>query len=212
MSRVIDGPEVKTDYADISGINGVLDYSDVMGLYYKNKSVKIKLRKIANSSYDFGEMRRRYLGQRIDFAFDDEPEYFGGGYYHVGRVVKISDDYRADFRTVELDIDTEPFKRPEAGDTTFTVPVYEYSSLLTGAEELIIPVYTAEVDTYGTYASNNGTQITIAPKDATQGDSSRPPMVMIPLFVSASADDANRYTFQAPVSYTHLTLPTTPYV
>lgn len=63
VSAKIDNPVVKTDTVDINTNDGVLDFSEAQGIHYGNRNIEVTLRKIAGSTYNFDEFRRKYLGR-----------------------------------------------------------------------------------------------------------------------------------------------------
>lgn len=129
VSAAIDNPVVKTDTIDINTYDGVLDFSGVQGIHYSNRDIKVTLRKIAGSTYDFDALRRKYLGQIVDCRFET-----ASGYYYYGRLTDIEDDYQQDFRTITLTIDANPFRQPVSGATTVEIPVYNTSDLMPASQ------------------------------------------------------------------------------
>lgn len=137
VSATIDNPAVKTDTVDINTYDGVLDFSGVQGIHYGNRDIKVTLRKIAGSTYDFDALRRKYLGQIVDCRFETT-----SGYYYYGRLTDIEDDYQQDFRTITLTIDANPFRQPVSGATTVEIPVYKTGDLMPASQG------DANIDTY----------------------------------------------------------------
>lgn len=129
VSATINNPATKTDTVDINTYDGVLDFSSVQGIHYANRDIKVSLRKIAGSTYDFDALRRKYLGQMIDCRFETT-----SGYYYYGRLIDIEDDYQQDFRTITLTIDAQPFRQPVSGKTTVEIPVYNTSDLMPASQ------------------------------------------------------------------------------
>ena len=125
VSATISNPTVKTDTVDINTYDGVLDFSSVQGIHYGNRHIKVSLRKINSSTYDFDALRRKYLGQIVDCRFETT-----SGYYYYGRLTAIEDDYQQDFRTITLTIDANPFRQPVSGATTVEIPVHNTSDLM----------------------------------------------------------------------------------
>ena len=125
VSATIGNPKVKTDTVDINTYDGVLDFSSVQGIHYGNRYIKVSLRKINGSTYDFDALRRKYLGQVVDCRFETT-----SGYYYYGRLTAIEDDYQQDFRTITLTIDANPFRQPVSGATTVEIPVHNTSDLM----------------------------------------------------------------------------------
>lgn len=129
VSATINNPATKMDTVDINTSDGVLDFSDAQGIHYGNRRIEVTLRKIAGSTYDFDEMRRKYLGQIVDCRFETT-----SGYYYYGRLTDIEDDYQQDFRTITLTIDANPFRQPVSGATTVEIPVYNTSDLMPASQ------------------------------------------------------------------------------
>ncbi len=125
VSATINNPATKTDTVDINTNDGVLDFSGAQGIHYGNRSIEVTLRKIAGSTYDFDALRRKYLGQMVDFRFE-----VTSGYYYYGRLTDIVDDYQQDFRTITLTIDAHPFRRSVTGKTKVNVTVNAAGSLM----------------------------------------------------------------------------------
>lgn len=129
VSAKINNPVVKTDTVDINTNDGVLDFSEAQGIHYGNRNIEVTLRKIAGSTYNFDEFRRKYLGQTIKCMLE-EVTATTGQYYYRGRLADIVDDYKMDFRTVTLTIDAQPFRRSRGGATTANVAINATSSLM----------------------------------------------------------------------------------
>ena len=129
VSATISNPKVKTDTVDINTYDGVLDFSSVQGIHYGNRYIKVSLRKINGSTYDFDALRRKYLGQIVDCRFETT-----SGYYYYGRLTAIEDDYQQDFRTITLTIDANPFRQPVSGATTVEIPVHNTSDLMPSSQ------------------------------------------------------------------------------
>ena len=213
--RTVKGPRVKTNYANIPNVNGVLDYSEVIGLHYDTKTVEVSLLGAANSTYDFDGLRRAILGRKLDFQFSDDTKAFNEVYYHTGRVVEIEDDFRQDFRTVKLIMDCDPLRKPVNGANIDTVNVYSLAAvnLLTGNETVL---YTGEgAGGWNTiqdpnaksYADSGGSEITIAYSGTVYtGIATMLPEVSIKTPVSLVANKT--YTFQcdSPNGTAHLEL------
>ena len=213
--RTVKGPRVKTNYANIPNVNGVLDYSEAIGLHYDTKTVEVSLLGAASSTYDFDGLRRAILGRKLDFQFSDDTKAFNEVYYHTGRVVEIEDDFRQDFRTVKLIMDCDPLRKPVNGANIDTVNVYSLAAvnLLTGNETVL---YTGEgAGGWNTiqdpnaksYADSGGSEITIAYSGTVYtGIATMLPEVSIKTPVSLVANKT--YTFQcdSPNGTAHLEL------
>lgn len=129
VSVKINNPVVKTDTVDINTNDGVLDFSEAQGLRYGNRDIEVTLRKTSGSTYDFDAFRRKYLGRMVKCMFEEVTQTTGQ-YYYYGRLVDITDDYKADFRTVTLTIDAQPFRRSTFGAVTTNVTVNASGSLM----------------------------------------------------------------------------------
>nr|DAJ48838.1 MAG TPA: tail protein [Caudoviricetes sp.] len=129
VSAKIDNPVVKTDTVDVNTNDGTLDFSEAQGLHYGNRNIEVILRKISGSTYDFDAFRRKYLGQMVKCMFEEITETTGQ-YYYYGRLVDITDDYKADFRTITLTIDAQPFRRSKNNPTVANVAINAAGSLM----------------------------------------------------------------------------------
>ena len=141
VSEKIDNPVVKTDTVDINANDGVLDFSESQGLHYGNRNIEVTLRKIAGSTYNFDTFRRTYLGRMVNCRFE-EVTPTTGRYYYRGRLVDITDDYKADFRTITLTIDAQPFRRSVDGETKVNVTVNAAGNLMPATSSAAITTET----------------------------------------------------------------------
>lgn len=141
VSAKIDNPVVKTDTVDINANDGVLDFSEAQGLHYGNRNIEVTLRKIAGSTYNFDLFRRTYLGRMVNCRFE-EVTPTTGRYYYRGRLVDITDDYKADFRTITLTIDAQPFRRSVDGETKANVTINASGNLMPAASSATITTET----------------------------------------------------------------------
>lgn len=142
VSAKINNPVVKTDTVDINTNDGVLDFSEAQGLHYGNRDIEVTLRKTSSSTYDFDAFRRKYLGRMVKCMFEEVTQTTGQ-YYYYGRLIDITDDYKADFRTVTLTIDAQPFRRSTFGAVTTNVTVNASGSLMPAASSAAIETVTS---------------------------------------------------------------------
>ena len=129
VSAKINNPVVKTDTVDINTNDGVMDFSEAQGLHYGNRNIEVTLRKTSGSTYDFDAFRRKYLGRMVKCMFEEVTQTTGQ-YYYYGRLIDITDDYKADFRTVTLTIDANPFRRSTFSPITTNVTVHASGNLM----------------------------------------------------------------------------------
>ena len=141
VSEKIDNPVVKTDTVDINANDGVLDFSEAHGLHYGNRNIEVTLRKIAGSTYNFDLFRRTYLGRMVNCRFEEVTQTTGR-YYYRGRLVDITDDYKADFRTITLTIDAQPFRRSVDGETKANVTINASGNLMPATSSATITTET----------------------------------------------------------------------
>ena len=144
-SAKINNPVVKTDTVDVNTNDGTLDFSEAQGLHYGNRNIEVTLRKTSGSTYDFDAFRRKYLGQMVKCMFEEVTETTGQ-YYYYGRLVDITDDYKADFRTITLTIDAQPFRRSRSSPATANVAINAAGSLMPATSAATITTET----THGT--------------------------------------------------------------
>lgn len=140
VSAKIDNPVVKTDTVDINANDGVLDFSEAQGLHYGNRNIEVTLRKIAGSTYNFDEFRRKYLGRMVNCVFEEVTQTTGR-YCYRGRLIDITDDYKADFRTVTLTIDAQPFRRSVDGETKAYVTINASGNLMPATSSATIETF-----------------------------------------------------------------------
>ena len=140
VSAKIDNPVVKTDTVDINANDGVLDFSEAQGLHYGNRNIEVTLRKIAGSTYNFDAFRRKYLGRMVNCVFEEITQTTGR-YCYRGRLVDITDDYKADFRTVTLTIDAQPFRRSVDGETKAYVTINASGNLMPATSSATIETF-----------------------------------------------------------------------
>ena len=143
VSEKIDNPVVKTDTVDINTNDGVLDFSEAQGLHYGNRNIEVKLRKIAGSTYNFDEFRRKYLGRMVNCVFEEVTQTTGR-YCYRGRLVDITDDYKSDFRTITLTIDAQPFRRSVDGETKANVTINASGNLMPATSSAAITTETTQ--------------------------------------------------------------------
>ena len=129
VSAKIDNPVVKTDTVDINTNDGVMDFSEAQGLHYGNRNIEVTLRKTSGSTYDFDAFRRKYLGRMVKCMFEEVTQTTGQ-YYYYGRLIDITDDYKSDFRTVNLTIDANPFRRSTFAPMTTNVTINASGNLM----------------------------------------------------------------------------------
>ena len=153
VSAKIDNPVVKTDTVDINANDGVLDFSEAQGLHYGNRNIEVTLRKIAGSTYNFDTFRRTYLGRMVNCRFE-EVTTTTGRYYYRGRLVDITDDYKADFRTITLTIDAQPFRRSVDGETKANVTINASGNLMPATSSATITTETTNGTMHYSYVDD----------------------------------------------------------
>lgn len=119
----IETPEPKTDYVDVNGMNGSLDYTEADGLYFKNRKIEVELQNKKGSTFDFDSFVRKYHGRLVDLMFRDADTY-----YYTGRLMVNSDDHARVERHITFEVESDPFRYPISGKTQravfYTAPVW----------------------------------------------------------------------------------------
>lgn len=121
---LVKSPEVKTNYVEIPGANGALDYTEALnGLLYNNRKGSWEFY-VTNEYHEHDENAWSVLyssilnsihGQYFDYIWleDDIREYDGKpSYYYKGRL--FVNEWKSDpqFSKVVIDYELEPYKYP----------------------------------------------------------------------------------------------------
>lgn len=101
---VINEPELKTNYIDQQGINGVIDLSGIFGLHYNFRAITFDLYRKTGATFDFEAFKATYSGQIVDCVFG------GTSPYYTGRLNVVEDDHGTITRTISIRIDADPLR------------------------------------------------------------------------------------------------------
>ncbi|MBR1703093.1 MAG: hypothetical protein IJ716_14295 [Lachnospiraceae bacterium] len=117
----VEPPGVKTEYVDIPGAHGSLDYTEILnGVKYTNRQGSWEFIinpevTVNNWAAVYSQLLAYLQGKQFRIILDDDPEY-----YYLGRVSINkwkSDQY---YSTIVLDYNVEPFKYPISSTARIT--------------------------------------------------------------------------------------------
>lgn len=120
VTRSIAPAQPKTDTSSVMGMHGVLDYTEIDGVYYDNRQITVKVREVYRS-LAISRFKQAYSGQNVQICFSDDPEY-----YYEGRLTMTADNHAESFRTFAFSLDANPFKYLMSGVTSTPLTVRAY--------------------------------------------------------------------------------------
>lgn len=136
-------PEAKTEYAEVYGMHGSLDYAEFDGeIYYKNRSISVSCEIIPDGSFDFAAFCSKYHGKLCDIVFAQTVS--ADDYYYTGRLSVSALPRKRVNRLLELMLNAEPFRRPVAGTTSVTLSRTVSANLLVDDGALNTDIMTFE--------------------------------------------------------------------
>lgn len=108
---VVNPPSPKTEYVDVPGADGSLDYTNVLGrTRYQNRTGSWTFL-IDNGYWDwtvlYTEFMTKYHGSNCQIRLTDDPEY-----YYIGRLTLKEYKQAKDYSSFEIEYNLEPFKWP----------------------------------------------------------------------------------------------------
>lgn len=184
-AKSISEPSPKVDAVNVDNINGIIDFSEVFGLYYNNRTIAVTMSatNIADATVQassaLGEFKQKYHGRVVDLSFDDVKPSF----YYIGRLSVTADDYKEKFRNIAFSIDADPFRYYASGEYVFTVPMYpNVSSGITGQEQILYSSEGADGanSTASGYSDSGGKKVVVG-HTGTPVDASFAPCIYIKL-------------------------------
>lgn len=142
---LVNPPEIKSEYVDIPGANGTLDYTEILtgAPVYKNRTGSWEFA-VMNDYQKWNVLYNTLLSYLHGHYFDsvileDEPEY-----KYKGRLTLNEWKSSKDHSTVTIDYNFDPFKYPASGDTVD----WKWDDLIlgTGTDQYIIYYGSFDVD------------------------------------------------------------------
>lgn len=114
MSRpFVESPGVKTEYVDVPGANGSLDYTEILnGVKYEDRKGSWEFVLSPDSTmYNWATVFSNLLsflhGKKFQIILDDDPNY-----YYIGRLVLNKWKSDQNYSTITIDYTCEPYKYP----------------------------------------------------------------------------------------------------
>lgn len=108
LGNVVIGEALpKTSYIDTLGMNGAIDLSEAVGLFYSMRQITFSLQQKAGQEFefDFEGFKAKYSGQLVDIIIGTSEFEF-----YTGRLSVVNDDYGKDKRTIDVSVDCEPLR------------------------------------------------------------------------------------------------------
>lgn len=115
---LVNPPEVRTEYVDIPGADGSLDYTEVLnGVKYRNREGSWEFY-VLNELFDrsivfyswndiYSLMMRKIHGRRMRIELESDP-----GFYYLGRVFVDSWSSNKDYSKITIRYNLDPYKKP----------------------------------------------------------------------------------------------------
>lgn len=96
----------KTLYNDVPGMDGAIDATEIIGLYYENRTCNIQFKALLSEhAFDIDDFISYYHGRLVDFNICDT------GWYYTGRLtVKNVNQVHDDILEFDVDINADPYK------------------------------------------------------------------------------------------------------
>lgn len=115
----VERPEMQTEYVEVTGLNGALDYSTVLTdgePRYKNREGSWTFHVTGRDNYAerVAELMNALHGVEAKIVFDDTPDYYYEGRLTVNEFVS---DARG--RVITLDYVLDPFKRTDKNTANY---------------------------------------------------------------------------------------------
>lgn len=102
-------PAVKTEYIDVAGANGRLDYTEVLtgGVMYDNRVGTIEFVVLIPSDYPtvYSQLLAFFHGKNIRVILDDDPNYYYQGRFSVNQWKSMEGA-----STIAIDYNLDPYK------------------------------------------------------------------------------------------------------
>lgn len=108
----VKAPKVKTEYVDVPGANGQLDYTEVLtgGVRYGNRTGEWSFM-VDNGYWDwpvlYSDLLEYIHGKRHKIVLSDDPEYF-----YIGRLELDANFGTKDYAQVKIKYNLDPLKYP----------------------------------------------------------------------------------------------------
>lgn len=134
VSKSIGSPIPKVNAVSADGMNGIIDFTDAMGVYYNNRTISVTIQ--ATNMEDITGLTspfldnfvRNYHGKVVDLSFEDTVTR-----YYTGRLSVTADDHKDRYRTITFAVDADPFRYP-LNDTTVSIPVNTGTNFAAGGQ------------------------------------------------------------------------------
>lgn len=120
-SSTIDAPSPKTNYIELDGSDGSVDYTEAFGrVFFENRKLKFDFTYTGHHltfAEKFSELQNLLHGRKMKIIISDDPEW-----WYVGRITLDSWKSSKAIRKISIECDCEPYKY------TNVIRVYEINS------------------------------------------------------------------------------------
>ena len=140
-SKEIGSPEVKTEYVDVLGADGLLDLTEAFGdVKFKNRTLSFTFSTIESGidwTVAYTNVLNKLHGLIKKITLDDDPKY-----YYLGRV-KVS-PYKSNKRvgTIVIEVDCEPYKYKQNKTIISNVVENSLTLVFYNGRRKVIPKFT----------------------------------------------------------------------
>ena len=103
-------PEPKTNFVEVAGMDGALDYTEVLGnVTYKNRKGSVNFLVLNDTQWQaaYSAIAMATHGKRLNCILDDDPNYF-----YTGRFAINKWQSERDYSRIVIDYDLDPYKYP----------------------------------------------------------------------------------------------------
>lgn len=133
VSKIIGSPMPKINAVSADGMNGIIDFTDAMGVYYNNRTISVTIQATnmeditGLTSPSLDNFVRNYHGKVVDLSFEDNVTH-----YYTGRLSVTADDHKDRYRTITFAVDADPF-RYAISPTIVNIPIAANNNKVTAA-------------------------------------------------------------------------------
>lgn len=105
-SKEIEVPTAKTEYVEVPGCDGKIDFSEFFGeINYEDRKIKLDFNMINSDLEKLSSIQNKLHSKKMKIVFSDDDKFF---YY--GRVSIKSCKLKHTLGIIEIEVDAEPYK------------------------------------------------------------------------------------------------------
>lgn len=160
----ISTPSVKTNYVDIDGANGSMDFTEAFGeIYYENRTLEFEFTYTGSAftyADKYSELQNLLHGQKMKIVISDDEDF-----YYTGRVSLNEWKSSKAIRKITIECNCEPYKHQETL-RTYQIGTGEQTIMFDNLREKI---YAEIVATKAVSITCNNQHFTLTPNVAYSG-------------------------------------------